>query len=133
MSLLDFYKSHKEKVLNFRIEQLVKTAGDGNLKDNSECSIQFRKYLSFIPISNLKKLSEECLNSSMENKGFILQDIVNELGKRLDLFERKTILNYDGFYVLGFIDTLKDDFSELIDYKTGGKNKEHQYNFSPTF
>ena len=47
--------------------------------------------------------------------------------KRLDLFERKTMLKYDGFYVLGFIDTLKKDYSEIIDYKTGGKNKEHQY------
>jgi len=47
--------------------------------------------------------------------------------RRLDEFERKTILNYDGFYVLGFIDSNKSDYSEIIDYKTGGKNKEFQY------
>ena len=46
---------------------------------------------------------------------------------RLDLFERKTILNYEGFYVMGFIDTCKKDFSEIIDYKTGGKGKDIQY------
>lgn len=47
--------------------------------------------------------------------------------RRLDLFERKTVLNYDGFYILGFIDTCSNDFTEIIDYKTGGKNKEFQY------
>ncbi len=47
--------------------------------------------------------------------------------KRLDEFERKTILNYDGFYILGFIDTNKSDYTEIIDYKTGGNNKEFQY------
>jgi hypothetical protein len=46
---------------------------------------------------------------------------------RLDIFERKTILNYDGFYVLGFIDTCSNDFSKLIDYKTGGKGKSGKY------
>jgi hypothetical protein len=46
---------------------------------------------------------------------------------RLDLFERKTILNYDGFYVLGFIDSVSNDLDYLIDYKTGGRNKEYQY------
>lgn len=47
--------------------------------------------------------------------------------KRLDEFERKTILKYEGFYILGFIDTNKSDYTEIIDYKTGGNNKEFQY------
>lgn len=47
--------------------------------------------------------------------------------KRLDEFEREVRLNYDGFYVLGFIDTNKKDFTEIIDYKTGGLKKEFQY------
>ncbi len=47
--------------------------------------------------------------------------------KRLDLFERKTILNYEGFYVIGYIDTCKYNFKEIIDYKTGGKGKDLQY------
>lgn len=46
---------------------------------------------------------------------------------RLDVFERKTILKYDGFYVLGFIDTISNDYLNIIDYKTGGKNKEFEY------
>lgn len=46
---------------------------------------------------------------------------------RLDLFERKTFLKYDGFYVVGRIDTCKDDFSNIIEYKTGGAGKDKQY------
>lgn len=46
---------------------------------------------------------------------------------RLDEFERPTFLNYDGFYIMGFIDTNKKDFSRIIDYKTGGRNKEKEY------
>ena len=45
---------------------------------------------------------------------------------RLDEFEREVRLNYEGFYVLGFIDTNSKDFSKIIDYKTGGFNKEFQ-------
>jgi len=47
--------------------------------------------------------------------------------KRLDEFEREVRLNYEGFYVLGFIDSNKKDFTEIIDYKTGGVKKEFQY------
>jgi hypothetical protein len=47
--------------------------------------------------------------------------------KRLDVFERKTILEYDGFYVIGFIDSLSYDFTEILDYKTGGVGKNYEY------
>jgi len=47
--------------------------------------------------------------------------------KRLDEFEREVRLNYEGFYVLGFIDSNKSNLTEIIDYKTGGVKKEFQY------
>lgn len=46
---------------------------------------------------------------------------------RLDLFERKTILKFDEFYMLGFIDTCDNNLDTIIDYKTGGLNKEFNY------
>jgi len=46
---------------------------------------------------------------------------------RLDQFEKPTKLKYEGFYVMGFIDSMKEDFTRIIDYKTGGKKKEFQY------
>lgn len=52
-----------------------------------------------------------------------------KLCTRLDLFERKTILNYDkdNFYIKGFVDTINNDLTHIIDYKTGGKQKEFKY------
>lgn len=56
-------------------------------------------------------------------------EVLNKV-TRLDLFERKTILNYDDFYIIGYIDTCKEDLSEIIDYKTGGQKKEFGYQSS---
>jgi len=47
--------------------------------------------------------------------------------ERLDVFEREIKLKYNGFYVKGFIDTMTYDFKRIVDYKTGGKKKEFQY------
>ena len=46
---------------------------------------------------------------------------------RLDHFEKEIIVRYPGFYVKGFIDTVDCGYNRVIDYKTGGKDKEHQY------
>lgn len=46
---------------------------------------------------------------------------------RLDEFEKGVKLQYEGFYVYGFIDTNRKDYTKIIDYKTGGKKKEFQY------
>ena len=46
---------------------------------------------------------------------------------RLDEFEKRIKLQYDGFYILGFIDTNAKDHTKIIDYKTGGIKKEFQY------
>lgn len=47
---------------------------------------------------------------------------------RLDQFERYVSIKYDGFYLLGFIDTNSNDLTKIIDYKTGGARKEFEYN-----
>lgn len=43
---------------------------------------------------------------------------------RYDEFEREIKLQLDGFYVKGFVDTNKKDFSILADYKTGDISKK---------
>ena len=68
---------------------------------------------------------------SLENNNFDLftkkeQKTLKKVN-RLDEFERKVFLNYEDFYVLGFIDTNTKDCLEIKDYKTGGNNKEFQY------
>jgi len=46
---------------------------------------------------------------------------------RLDLFEHRINLKYDGFYLKGYIDTCSNNFEKIIDYKTGGTGKESKY------
>jgi len=60
-------------------------AGDGNLKDNSHCSSELREYLGQVQsTTRLATYIEHCLTSSFSKSGFVLQDLVNELGRRLD-------------------------------------------------
>ena len=64
---------------------------------------------------------------SLENNDFSKftpkeQEFMKSL-PRYDLFEREIRLELDGFYVKGFIDTIKKDLSEQIDYKTGDIEK----------
>jgi hypothetical protein len=43
-----------------------------------------RKYFSQIPSSKLAGYVEHCLSSAFSKSGMVLQDLVNELGRRLD-------------------------------------------------
>tara|TARA_R110001606_G_scaffold98341_2_gene217316 strand:+ start:1217 stop:1837 length:621 start_codon:yes stop_codon:yes gene_type:complete len=46
---------------------------------------------------------------------------------RLDVFEKKININFDQFVLVGYIDSISDDLSTIIDYKTGGAGKESNY------
>tara|TARA_R110000850_G_scaffold225829_1_gene351226 strand:- start:43 stop:669 length:627 start_codon:yes stop_codon:yes gene_type:complete len=47
--------------------------------------------------------------------------------ERLDEFEKEVRIDFNEFYVLGFIDTNSSDYTRIIDYKTGGNGKDKQY------
>lgn len=66
------------------IEQIVGSAGDGKLRDDSECSKELRVFLSETPTDSLRKFAEYCLSSPFNKSGQVLQDVVNELGRRLE-------------------------------------------------
>lgn len=88
MPLLDFYKNNKDAVLSQTIIQIVNNAGDGNLRDNTNCSAELREFLSLVQHEQLKKYSDTCLEnafsiSGVAINGFVLQDLVNEIGRRL--------------------------------------------------
>jgi hypothetical protein len=84
MPLLQLWSSSPEAVGQFTIEQVVATAGNGNLKDGSVCSQELREYLSHVPTSKLGLYVEQCLAAGFSKGGMVLQDLVNELGHRLD-------------------------------------------------
>lgn len=84
MPLLSFWKNAKDEVLNLSIEQVVSNAGDGILRDQSLCSAEFREFLGKVPVENLFGYARHCLDKGFSRSGLVLQDIVNEFGRRLE-------------------------------------------------
>jgi len=56
---------------------------DNALKDGSVGSIEFRQFLTEIDTKKLASFATYCLESSFPDSGQVLQDIVNEIGRRL--------------------------------------------------
>lgn len=89
--ILVLLKNSPEQVEGFQIQQVVSICADGRLTDSSECSRQLREFLKIAPSRKLIEYVDQCLEG-FDNSGFVLQDIVNELGRRLDY---RVV---DGFY-----------------------------------
>ncbi|WP_116091387.1 hypothetical protein [Sphingomonas crusticola] len=84
MPLLSLYDSAADSVDMLNIEQVVSTAGDGILKDDSVCALEIREYFSKISTEKIALYIDHCLSVSFNRSGLVLQDLVNELGRRLD-------------------------------------------------
>ena len=101
MPLLSFWKSNPSEVLQLNIEQIVSSAGDGTLKDHSICSSELRSFLAEIDTAVIGRYIEHCLVSKFVKGGMVLQDLVNELGRRLD-FDIKNGLYQGVTNAIGF-------------------------------
>jgi hypothetical protein len=119
MPLLSFWKSNRDEVLKLSIEQIVSSAGDGNLKDNGPCSEELRGFFKVSPSEHLFSYARWCLENAFEKSGLVLQDIVNELGARLDfdvengLYQgKRTAIGFDGIW------RVKDEPPLIIEVKT---------------
>jgi len=77
------WRADRESVLSLSLEQVVTLAGDGQLKDNNETSSEFRLFLKEIEGEKLTEFANYCLEKAFTNSGQILQDVVNEIGRRL--------------------------------------------------
>lgn len=84
MPLLSLWNSDPVSVNQFTIEQVVATAGNGDLRDDSICADELRSFLSQVPTKKLAEYTNHCLSSGFAKSGMVLQDLVNELGRRLD-------------------------------------------------
>ena len=84
MPLLSLVASSPEAVRLLTIEQVVATAGDGRLRDGTESQRELREYLRQVAIDALATYADYCLTNSFPKGGHVLQDIVNELGRRLE-------------------------------------------------
>ncbi len=83
MSLLSIWKANPEEIASKHIQQLVAIAGDGELKDGGKASFELREFLKSAPTQTLSRYLEQCLVAPFEDRGLVLQDVVNELGARL--------------------------------------------------
>ncbi len=68
---------------NKNIDQIVKFYGDGKLKDCSKCAEEFRVFLKHETAHRLAEHARYCLDNKFEDSGLVLQDVVNEIGRRL--------------------------------------------------
>lgn len=84
MPLISIFENAPDSVAKFSIEQVVSTAGDGALKDDSTCSAELREYLGKVGTVEIARYVDNCLSVSFPKNGMVLQDLVNELGRRLD-------------------------------------------------
>jgi len=82
-SLLDIWLGKKDFLESKSLEQVVSFAGDGRLKDGGDTSGQLRELFSNVPSELLARYISECLSSAFDQSGLVLQDLVNELGRRL--------------------------------------------------
>ncbi len=84
MPLISIFETAPDSVAKFSIEQVVSTAGDGALKDDSACSAELREYLGKVGTEKIARYVDHCLTVPFQKSGMVLQDLVNELGRRLD-------------------------------------------------
>ncbi len=105
MPLIQLWEKTPDIVLQYNIKQIVSAAGEGVLSDGSECSRELRHYLRNIPAEKLYDHVDYCLSNSFDKSGLVLQDIINELGRRLDyevedgLYQgRSNQIGYDGIW-----------------------------------
>jgi len=65
------------------IQQIVGFCDNGKLTNQSECSKELIGYLYDSPELKLLEYANFCLDHSFDKSGFVLQDIVNKMGRRL--------------------------------------------------
>lgn len=83
MQLADLWLNSKHQIENKQVHQIIAFTGDGQLRDESAVSLEFREFLTLVPIDYLRKYTEQCLGNSFKDSGLVLQDLVNEMGRRL--------------------------------------------------
>lgn len=103
--LLSLLKNDPGQADVLTVQQALTLCGAGKLIDGSECSRDFREHLGVATSPNLVRYLQTCLQEPFERSGHALQDVVNELGRRLDynvengLYQgRSNAIGFDGLW-----------------------------------
>jgi hypothetical protein len=83
VSLLKFWRKSREQLAGKRVQQIIAIAGAGILQDGEAASVEFRDFLAQVPSNLLSDYAGQCLADKFEGSGLALQDIVNQVGRRL--------------------------------------------------
>lgn len=101
------------------LSQILSFAGNGKLRDNNATSKEFRELLAQVPSDLLQQFTNNCLSDKFEDSGVALQDIMNQIGSRLEfdvelgLYKgKKNTIGFDGIW------RTKDGFSLIVEVKT---------------
>jgi len=112
-------KTEPTQVDRLSVEQVLALCGDGKLIDNSQCSKDLREYLRVAKSDRLITYMQACLQEKFDAGPLVLQDVVNEFGRRLDytvengLYKgRVNAIGFDGVW------TDADGRSVVIEVKT---------------
>lgn len=113
------WNSNREFFTGKSIQQVLSMCGDGELRENNTTSSELRRFLALVPSPMLISFAGNCLEKSFNNCGFVLQDIVNEIGTRLGfLVESGRYRGTSGAVGFDGIWRAKDDHQMLIEVKT---------------
>lgn len=83
MSIIEISRNNPSFLADKTIQQVVAMCGDGRLRDGSACSAELREYLATKDVRQLAEYAQYCLENKFEKSGEVLQDCVNEMGRRL--------------------------------------------------
>src|SRR5439155_11190738 len=83
MALLDLWKASHQQLEGKHVQQMLGLAGSGKLLDGNSASAEFREFLAYIPTNLLARYAEESLSGRFDGSGLALQDVINQVGRRL--------------------------------------------------
>lgn len=122
MPLLQMWKATPASILSLNLDAIVKIAGDssGSLLDGSENSHEFRSFLQEVEYGKLAEYAEYSVDNVFKDSGQVLQDIINEIGRRLGFRVEngryrgvRNDIGYDGIWT-------SDQGNLVIEVKTTG-------------
>lgn len=85
MSLIDLWRNDRQQLTEKQFQQIIAFAGGGKLTDGGEASTELREFLRYVSSDVVSGYISQCLDDSFPDSGLALQDLVNEIGRRLDL------------------------------------------------
>ena len=83
MTVLSIWKASPDLLDAKTVKQIIGIAGSGRLTDDGDTSREFRALLSEIPSGHLERYCNQCLSEAFQDSGLVLQDVINEMGRRL--------------------------------------------------